>query len=246
MSTVSLGMTCFNRARYIASAIESVVSQSWADWDLHIVDDGSTDDSVEIAETYASHDPRVHVYRQSHHGAGHALHHAMSKGQGDYLGWVDSDDELMPNTLEVMVEMLRSRLDVGLAYSDYLAIDNDGQSRGLGRRCQIPYSADRLVVDFMVFHFRLMSRELYESVGGIDPELTAAIDYDFCLKASEVTTILHVPQVVYRYRQHADSISYADRENQARSAKLAIERAFSRRATGVALSLIHISEPTRR
>jgi GT2 family glycosyltransferase len=78
-----------------------------------------------------------------------------------------------------------------LVYTNHQIIDTQGNSQGCGHRCQIPYPKDRLLVDFMTFHFRLMRRESFEQAGGINPCFEEAVDYDLCLRLSEITTIKH-------------------------------------------------------
>ncbi|WP_265278363.1 hypothetical protein [Nostoc sp. KVJ3] len=90
------------------------------------------------------------------------------------MGWVDSDDILAPTALEQTISILNNHPKVGLVYTDYQLMDEQGNLHGIGQRCQIPYSKERLLVDFMIFHFRLIRRTVYEQVGGIDPNFTYA------------------------------------------------------------------------
>jgi len=118
---------------------------------------------------------------------------------------------------------------VGLVYTNYEVIDAEGNHRGKGSRCQIPYSKERLLLDFMLFHFRLIRRCVYEQVGGLDPCFERAQDYDLCLKLSEITEIYHLPQPLYFYRTHTQSVSQQNRIEQIQWAKRAIENALVRR-----------------
>lgn len=223
-------MAVYNRDRYLAGAIESVLRQSFSDWELHIVDDCSTDRSLEIAQDYAAWHPQIKVYAQRpNRGVAYALRSALAQCNAQYLGWLDSDDELMPNSLNTMVAYLNEHPGAGMAYSQYSTMDLNGSETGLGYRCGIPYSPDRLLVDFMVFHFHAIRSDAYHRVGGMSPDLNAAHDYDFCLRASEMMQIDRVPDVLYRYRQHADSMSVKDRDIQIEHSRQAIERALVRR-----------------
>ncbi len=149
--------------------------------------------------------------------------------KGDYLGWVDSDDFLAPTALAETTTILDTHPHVGLVYTDYLAIDENGKVKGLGNRCRIPYSKNRLLIDFMTFHFRLFHRTIFEQSGGIDPYFQAAIDYDLCLRLSEVTEIQHLKRPLYYYRNHQESISQASRLQQIYYSREAIARALQRR-----------------
>jgi hypothetical protein len=100
---------------------------------------------------------------------------------------------------------------------------------GYGHRCQIPYSKDRLLVDFMTFHFRLMRRESFEQASEINPYFEATIDYDLCLRLSEVTQIKHLRVPLYEYRVHPQSMSSQGMSRQVQYAKAAVEQAITRR-----------------
>lgn len=227
--SISLIITVYNRERYLAAAIESVLAQTRRDFELLIWDDGSSDRSVEIARHYEKQDKRLKVRVAPYTGRGQALHDAIAQTTGKYLGIVDSDDRLAPTALEETVGVLETHLDVGMVYTDYLLIDEKGTVLGLGKRCQIPYSPARLLVDFMTFHFRLLRRSVYEQVGGIAPEFRAAQDYDLCLRLSEVTQIAHLKQPLYFYRLHQDNLSHRFKLEQIHFTEIAIARALQRR-----------------
>jgi glycosyltransferase involved in cell wall biosynthesis len=230
MSTIGLGMAVYNRDRYLEEAIESVLRQSFSDWELHIVDDCSTDRSLEIAQDYAAWHPRIKVYPQRPNmGCGRTISTALNQCNSQYLAWLDSDDRLEPTALETMVKALKMNPDIGMIYSKYSVIDESGEWVGDGDRCEIHYSPDRLLVDFMTFHFRMIRSTAYHLVGGFDPTLKAATDYDFCLRASEKMKIMHVPRSLYQYRVHSECISVRDRSAQINASKAAVERALERR-----------------
>jgi hypothetical protein len=116
-----------------------------------------------------------------------------------------------------------------MVYTDHWLIDDRGQILGLGARCQIPYSKERLLIDFMTFHFRLMRREIYDFCGGIDLDFPQAQDYDICLKISEVTDIYHHLQPLYYYRVHSETISQGQKAKQVERAATAVRNALKRR-----------------
>lgn len=192
MSTpISLVMTVYNRAHYLPLALDSVINQTYPHWHLTIWDDGSSDGSQAIARQYANFDRRIRFIPAPHQGRQYALRAAIQSTEYPYLGWLDSDDLLAPETLAKTVAILDTQR-VGMVYTDHWEIDDRGLVRGVGKRSLIPYSQERLLVDFMTFHFRLIRREVYEEVGGIDLDFPQAQDYDLCLKISEVTDISHL------------------------------------------------------
>jgi glycosyltransferase involved in cell wall biosynthesis len=226
---ISLVITVYNRARYLAAAIDSILAQTYPHFELLIWDDGSSDTSVEIARTYVAADQRVRVIAASHQGRGIALFKAIAATTGKYFGWVDSDDLLAPSALAQTVAVLEGFPYVGMVYTDHWVMDEQGKVKGLGKRCHIPYSPERLLIDFMTFHFRLLRREVYEAAGGINPELEYVEDYDLCLRLSEITQIERVRKPLYYYRVHPMSISTTRQLQQIERSQIAIDRALKRR-----------------
>jgi glycosyltransferase involved in cell wall biosynthesis len=225
----SLIMTVFNRERYLSDAIKSVLSQTQRDFELIIWDDGSSDRSVDIARHYAQQDQRVRLITAEHQGPTGALIAAHAEATGNYIGWVDSDDLLAPTALAATSTILDTHPTVGMVYTNHLIIDKDNRIKRLGRVCQIPYSKSRLLSYFMTFHFRLLRRSVYDQVGGVAVEYSYALDYDFCLKLSEVTEIYHLKRPLYYYRKHTESISHQHRTEQENQTIKAIASALERR-----------------
>ncbi|MCU0553048.1 MAG: glycosyltransferase [Leptolyngbya sp. Prado105] len=184
---ISLITTVYNRDRFLAQTLDSILAQTYPHFELLIWDDGSTDSSISIAQHYATQDSRIRVIQSpQNQGIPHALKTAIDSTSAPYFGWIDSDDLLAPTALEEAVQIL---------------------DRGLGRLCRIPYSKDRLLVDFMTFHFRLIRRSCYQQVGGIDSSFAVSEDYDLCLKLSEITDIYHLSKPLYYYRRHSQNVT---------------------------------------
>jgi glycosyltransferase involved in cell wall biosynthesis len=227
---ISLVMTVYNRQSYLSQAIDSILAQTYPHWNLVIWDDGSTDESPEIARQYADTDTRIQFISASHTGRSPALVDAIAATpHHPYLAFVDSDDLLDKDALAVTTDLLDRHADIGVVYSDYLLIDEQSQIKGVGSRCQIPYSKDRLLIDFMTFQFRLLRREVYDLVGGIDIDFQSAEDYDLCLKLSEVTEFYHLQKPLYYYRKHTDSVSVIGKKTQIEYSGKAVTNALQRR-----------------
>jgi glycosyltransferase involved in cell wall biosynthesis len=226
---ISLVIPVYNREDYLGDAIATILSQTYKDFELLIWDDGSCDSSVAIAREYASGDRRIRIIEGQHQGQTLALKAAITLTTGQYLGWVDSDDLLELTALEETAIILDCFPEVGMVYTDHQIIDENNQLIGYGSSCQIPYSKERLVTDFMTFHFRLIRRSVYEQVGGINRLFNRAQDYDLCLRLSEVTEIYHLKQSLYYYRSHPDTVSNQQRVEQILWAVEASEQALQRR-----------------
>lgn len=223
---ISLVMTTHNRERYLAAAIESILKQTRSDFELLIWDDGSTDASLEIARSYAQQDTRIQVIEAVHQGRVLALQWAIEQTTGTYLGFIDSDDLLAPTALQKTAAILDAQPAIGWVYTDYLDIDQQGKVLGYGHRCRIPYSSDRLLVDFMTHHFRLLRRSVYEQAGGLDSSMQCAEDYDLCLRLSEISKVQRIRKPLYLYRNHPENIGMLEKIVWSREA---IQRALKRR-----------------
>ena len=226
-----------NRERYLAQAIESVLAQSYSNLELVIWDDGSIDRSVEIAQDYAAKDERIILIAHEHLGLGWSLKKAIAITSGKYFGCLDSDDLLHQDALQETVAVLENKPDMGMVYTEYQVMNELGNIGAKGKRCQIPYSPQRLLIDFMTFHFRLIRRSVYDFIGGIRPEFDTAEDYDLCLRLSEVTQIVQVKKPLYYYRLHPNSICSQNQSQQIQTTTKAINQAIQRRGLSDELEL---------
>ncbi|MEH1765344.1 CHAT domain-containing protein [Nostoc sp.] len=227
---ISIVIVNYNRESYLQEAIASVLAQTWQDFELLIWDDGSTDRSVAIAHRYAQQDGRVRVVQAHHQGVAAACKAAISQTSGNYVGIVDSDDILTPTALAQTATVLNQHPETGFVYTDYLNIDRDGKVIGYGDRCDIPYSPEGLLINFMTFHFRLMRRSVYDRVGGVNASFSgSAYDYELCLRLSEITQVRQIKQPLYLYRNHSQSISVTRQKEQILWSKRAIAQALWRR-----------------
>ncbi|MEA5626993.1 CHAT domain-containing protein [Nostoc sp. UHCC 0251] len=227
---ISIVIVNYNRESYLQEAIASVLAQTWQNLELLIWDDGSTDGSVAIANAYAQQDERVRVVQAHHQGIAASCKAAIGQTSGTYIGIVDSDDILAPTALAQTATVLNRHPEAGFVYTDYLNIDRDGKVLSYGHRCDIPYSQEALLVDFMTFHFRLMRRSVYEQVGGVNESFSGcAYDYELCLRLSEVAQVRRVQDPLYLYRIHSQSMSVIRRTEQILWSQKAIAQALWRR-----------------
>jgi glycosyltransferase involved in cell wall biosynthesis len=237
MTPISIVMTVYNRERYLKAAIESVLSQSYQNFEFLIWDDGSTDNSLNIARNYAKLDPRIKVLAAEHRGVSYSLMAAIRETAFPYFGCVDSDDLLAPKALAETVPILDANPQVGVVYTNYLLIDENDCVGGEGPLCQIPYSPEQLLVDPIVFHFRLIRRSAYNSCGGVDPKFASAFDYELCLRLSEVSEIRKINKLLYYYRIHQHNFSRHHRAEQIILCRTAVEQALQRRGLADKLEL---------
>jgi len=216
-------------ARFLEAAVRSVLGQTFRDFELILWDDGSTDATPGMADALGAADTRVRVFHGPPRGVAVAMKEAHAHASGRYVGWVDADDVVQPTLLEETVAVLDAEPAVGVVYTDHVIMDAEGRGLGVGTRSGIPYSKERLLVDFMCFHFRLFRRACFDAAGGINASYATAHDYDFCLRMSEVCEMRRLPRALYGYRMHDGAISSGRRIEQIESSARAIREALSRR-----------------
>src|SRR5688572_22031959 len=127
---VTVLMTVFNDERHVGKAIESVLRQSYTDFELIIVNDGSTDGTEAILARYAASDPRIRVLRQPNAGTTAAANLGLARAQGQYVARLDSDDLSYPHRLQTEVDFLDRNPDVALVGGGSDIIDDEGQVIG--------------------------------------------------------------------------------------------------------------------
>lgn len=235
---ISIVITSYNREKFLAKAIESILAQTYTNFELIIWDDGSTDNSVKVAQKIAANDSRITIrgYR-NHQGVSKSVKDAIALTTGKYIGWVDSDDWIVPECLELLISVLENRPNLGVIYSDYIACDEQEKELGISRSATIPYSKERLLLDMMSHHFRLIRRSEYDRVGGIDTDFKYNYDFQLCLKLSEVTSFEHFPQVLYYRRMHKESITGSHRAEQIQYSVKAVQLALVRRGLDKQLAI---------
>jgi glycosyltransferase involved in cell wall biosynthesis len=148
---VSVVLNFFNAERFMPEAIESVYAQSYANWELLLIDDGSTDGSTDLAKSYADRDPtRVRYVRHPGHenrGASAARNLGIASARGELIAFLDADDVWLPNRLEDSVELLRKHRDADMVYgeTEYWCSWGDGRGMCSDRVQRQGFQADRVV-----------------------------------------------------------------------------------------------------
>lgn len=227
---VSIAVPVYNTARFLPTALDSLLAQDHPHWEGLLWEDGSTDGSAKIVADYARRDPRFRVLGDGrNHGIGVALASALEQARGSHVGVLDGDDVLEQDALSSMLAFMAARPQLAMAYSQHVEIDAHGTPSGLGARCRTPYSSYRLLLEFMTYHLRLVRTDAYRAVGGFDPGMGVSTDYDLCLRLSERFEIAHLPRPLYRYRVRRDSVSQGNRLQQVRTSFAAAQRALQRR-----------------
>lgn len=227
---VSVVVPVYNRAHAVRTAAASVLGQTYRDFELILVDDGSTDDSGQVIEELTREDvSRVRCVHQQNAGAAAARNRGIAIGHGEYVCFLDSDDEWLPRKLEVQVEFMDRHPDVGLSYVWALVVDDEG--RVLRR---IASRAGRDVYRRLFYRNAItptsgtMVRSwVLDQVGVFDTGLRTRQDWDLWLRIARCHRVREVRRPLVRYRSSRSGIS-ADLKQTADDNQTVLRRALQR------------------
>ena len=205
----SVLMANYNNGRFIQEAINSVLSQTYSNWEIIIVDDKSTDNSYEVYEKYKN-DERFHIfYNEKNMGCGYTKHQCVLHSNGVYCGYLDPDDVLLPKALEVSVRNLEGHSDSVLSFSRLYYCDEKLNILRESRLLIMEEGETYLEHgDYVPECFASFLREAYLKTEGINPYLRAGVDQDLYFRLEEYGSISVVNEFTYKYRQRKGSVSH--------------------------------------
>lgn len=208
---ISILIANYNNGRYLAGCVNSIYQQTYRNWEIVIVDDGSSDDSKTIYSEYVD-DPRVRVFfNYINRGCGYTKRRCVEFAKGQILGFVDPDDTIRHDALEVMLECHLKHADVGLIYSTHYLCGEDLQggqvSGGVGKILNGYSYLSSFGIGNSISHFATFKYSFYIKTSGIDVEVKRAVDQDLYYRMEEVGGVLFVNEPLYNYRYYrADGI----------------------------------------
>jgi glycosyltransferase involved in cell wall biosynthesis len=208
---LSIVMPAYNVERYIDRAIDSVLAQTFADFELVIVDDVSTDRTWEIISDRARADRRIKPYRaENNAGVGPTIHHGIELARAPLIGRLDADDMSTPDRFEKQIALLKANPHYAVVgtFASHINESDDVLSLSpTGPASEDEYNELRARGEpTMVFGgSALFTRELYDRVGGFDPQLVNAEDLDLFDRMSDHGPVVAVPEPLLLYRLHGNS-----------------------------------------
>lgn len=227
---VSVVISSFNYAHFIGETIESIVKQTYPAYEIIVVDDGSTDDSVEIIKSYGE---RVRLILQKNQGVCVARNNGARKSTGDIIAFLDSDDAWRPQKLERQVAAFESDAEVGLVSCGIRGFDPNGKTLYEYREGKSGWCANEIILFEPVMNFTASAlavrREVFEQSGGFDEqrELYAAEDREFCYRVAKQSKMLFVPEVLVDYRVHGGN-GHLNIRRMEHATELVLEKIFGR------------------
>lgn len=217
---VSVVMAAYNEEKHITGAIDSILRQTLTDFEFVVVDDGSTDSTVKILQSYT--DPRIRLVLQTHLGLTPSLNNGLSLARGHYIARMDGGDISYPERLQVQVDFLERNRHIGLVGAYCVQIDHKGTSIKLYRyKTNDTDIKEALWSDCPFCHPVVMFRRgCIDSVGGYRERIGPAEDYDLWFRISEHFHVANIPRPLLLWRIVPTGISLSNRFNQIRSALL--------------------------
>lgn len=208
MPQVSVLMPVYNGEPFLGQAIESILQQTFADFEFIIINDGSTDRSAEIVQSYA--DSRIRYFENERNiGLTRSLNHGLSLVQGPYIARMDADDVSLPQRLGKQVDFLDAHPDVGVVGTAMQIID---EQSNVDHTWHSPTTHEMLrwclcLYDPIAHPTVLMRRKVVEQVGGYRAEMVTAQDYDLWRRLSAVCRLANLPDVLLYLRRHETSVT---------------------------------------
>lgn len=210
---VSVIITSFNAGRFIKECIESVLNQTYKDYEIIVVDGGSTDNTFEEIKPFEDKINFIKLTKRESRGSQESFHRnqGIQVAKGEYFVFLDADDMILPEKLEIESRVLNEDSSLGMVYSDVYFCNESGENYSLISRKARPFSGDiftHLVCgNFILIHSAMVKRECIEKVGYFDETLPACPDWDIWLRISPYYKVKYINIPLSKYRIHSTNIS---------------------------------------
>ncbi|KKN60586.1 hypothetical protein LCGC14_0530260 [marine sediment metagenome] len=206
---VSVAMTCFNQEVFIKDAIKSIAIQNYLNWELVIVNDCSTDNSLGVIDKcikdHCIQDKVRIITHRENIGYGYSLGEAIRESKGELVVILDSDDALAEDySINVSVKAHLEHPEVAMTYSNYWECKADLSRKKIYKTKQIDNYFEK---GGRISHLKVVKKKYYDMTEGINPKLKQTVDKDLTLKMEEVGKLFFIDQALHCYRLHVDNLS---------------------------------------
>ncbi|MEO0132854.1 MAG: glycosyltransferase family 2 protein [candidate division WOR-3 bacterium] len=231
---VSVIMPAYNAEKYISEAIESILNQTFKDFEFIIVDDASTDKTWEIIQEYARKDDRIIAVRNEKNlYIAENRNKGLSYARGKYIVWQDADDISIPTRIEKQVAFMEAHPEVGICGA-YIQSFNENGDLDIRK-----YATDDAILRKHIFKFSpvaqpvaIVRKESIDKVGYFNPAYPPAEDIDMSFRIGEYYKFANIPEVLLKYREHSSSATFTKLRKQIK-ATLAIRRRYAKKPSYV-------------
>ncbi len=222
--SVSVIIPTHNYGRFLAEAVESVLGQTFVDFELIIVDDGSTDDTAYVVKPFLK-DQRISYIYQDKRGPSSARNAGIREARGEFIALLDADDVWLPSKIEKQIQMIKESADVGLVYCLAEHVDEKG---GALPHVPMPHMEHPTYKDLLHFPLTLpscvlISKQIFDEVGLFDETLTAIEDANMWIRILRHHKSAYVDEVLVKIRKHLKS-SQTDLANMERNLLLHVQK----------------------
>ncbi len=210
---ISICIPTYNRSGFLTRSINSALNQSYENYEILIIDDGSTDNTRQIIESFNNSKIR-YIYKE-HTGIPDTRNRALAEAKGEFILWLDSDDEIFPNILELYIAKLNEQRNLELIYPNLQIIDEEGKQKQIlkyqnwnNRQNEALQFALKIGSPFPNAS-SLVKKSIYEEIGNFDLEFKRAQDFDFWVRMliKRNTIMYHYDTILYSYYMHKDNVT---------------------------------------
>ena len=235
MPKVSICIPTYNRKKYLQETLESVFAQTYKDYEVVVVDDGSTDGTDQMIE---QSNYSVRYFQQNKAGVSEARNKLIELAKGQYITFIDSDDLLFPYALEELMNLIENNGSDVVAYSSYIGIDERGKKV---RRKSHKLPSGNIAADLFEYIYvhscgTMCKKTLFEEVGGFDVTLPVCSEYALWLKLSLKYNFIPAARPTFKRRRHCGNLSaysFANRKIELNMLEHAYQNGFSKNAKEV-------------
>ncbi|MBR1811941.1 MAG: glycosyltransferase family 2 protein [Clostridia bacterium] len=209
---VSVVLPVYNGAEYLAQSIESILAQTYENWELIIVDDGSTDATAAIAAAYAEKDDRIFYYKNPQNmKLPRSLNRGFALSTGEYLTWTSDDNIYYADAFATMVAAFEKDPQLGFVFSSCDVIDSDGKKIGewfMPRNMELRKIMGANIVGACFMY----TRRVYAIIGDYNPDLFLAEDFDYWQRIFATFKVQPIEAYLYAYRDHPDNLTHTENQ----------------------------------
>ena len=230
---LSVLMPVYNAENYLAAAVESILNQSYNNFEFIIINDGSTDKSLEILQNYSKKDKRIKLTSRENKGLVHTLNEGLALIHTPFVARMDADDISLPTRFEKQMQFLSKNTDCLLLGTRVIIIDTDGDEICEMGDCFSHSDIDQGLLGKkgqLVYHPSVIFRKsILDQLGGYRNKYPQVEDLDLFLRISELGKIENLREPLLKYREHTSKIGYLHRSEQIIQINDLIKEAYARR-----------------
>ena len=207
--TVSINLCCYNSEKYLEETIQSICSQTYKDWELVVINDGSTDETEIIIKEYINQGYPIIYCWQVNHGLGYSRNEALKRSQGKYIAFIDHDDIWLPDKLEKQISLFNGNPEIDFVYSNYYIMKNNQKIIALKRKQPTGYIFENFLYHYPVALVTAILRRkaLARSNIEFDENLHLSEEYDVFMRLLYKSRAGYIKDPLAIYRVHPQMTS---------------------------------------